>query len=102
MTKEELTRYDGRDGRRAYVAVNGKVYDFTDSRLWREGNHATQHQAGCDLTAELAQAPHVRAVIERFRVVDDLVVPSADGRKKPWGIVVAIFLTLLAIVFYFL
>lgn len=35
MTREELTGYDGREGRPAYAAVNGKIYDFTGSKLWR-------------------------------------------------------------------
>jgi len=69
MTREELAQCDGREGRKAYVAVNGKVYDFSGSRLWAQGDHQGAHQAGRDLTAELAQAPHVRALVERFPVV---------------------------------
>jgi predicted heme/steroid binding protein len=77
MTREELAGCDGLEGRPAYAAVNGKVYDFTDSKLWAEGNHMQQHQAGQDLTEALLQAPHVRAVIERFPVVGRLGEPAA-------------------------
>jgi predicted heme/steroid binding protein len=75
MTREELAGYDGREGRPAYVAVNGKIYDFTDSRLWAAGNHLQQHQAGQDLTEALLKAPHVRAVVERFPVVGHIEEP---------------------------
>jgi predicted heme/steroid binding protein len=76
MTREELAGYDGREGRPAYVAVNGRIYDFTDSWLWKAGNHMQQHQAGQDLTEALLKAPHVRAVVERFPVVGRLEEPA--------------------------
>lgn len=82
MTKEELATGDGMNGRPAWVAVGGKVYDFTTSGIWREGEHKGMHRAGRDLTAELQGAPHVRAVIERFPVVGELEeakVPLATG-----------------------
>jgi len=86
MTREELAGYDGREGRPAYVAVNGKIYDFTGSKLWAVGNHMQQHQAGQDLTEELLSAPHVRAVVERFPVVGQLEElapqPAAGGMGK--------------------
>ena len=31
MTREELARHNGKDGQRAYIAVNGTIYDVTDS-----------------------------------------------------------------------
>jgi predicted heme/steroid binding protein len=37
FTLEELKQYDGRDGRPAYIAYKGKVYDVTDSFLWIDG-----------------------------------------------------------------
>lgn len=82
MTPEELAACDGRDGRRACVAVNGKVYDFTTSEWWTQGDHQGRHRAGGDLTEELRGAPHVRAVIERFPVVGDLEPPPAPPRRK--------------------
>lgn len=72
MTKQELAQHDGRDGRPAYVAVNGTIYDVTASPLWQGGDHQGSHQAGHDLTEELKSAPHVRAVVERFPVVGRL------------------------------
>lgn len=72
MTRKELAGFDGRDGRPAYVAVSGTIYDVSASPLWQNGNHQGAHQAGSDLTEELKSAPHVRAVIERFPVVGRL------------------------------
>lgn len=58
MTLEELKAHDGRDGRSAYVAYEGIVYDVTESAMWGEGDHEGMHQAGDDLTGEHADAPH--------------------------------------------
>jgi len=33
FTLNELKQYDGRDGRSAYIAYKGKVYDVTESFL---------------------------------------------------------------------
>lgn len=36
---EELATYDGKNGRAAYVAVNGTVYDVTNNRAWAAATH---------------------------------------------------------------
>lgn len=101
MTLQELAEYDGRDGRPAYVAVNGKIYDVSSSPRWENGVHPPDHRAGHDLTEELATAPHVRAVIERFPVVGTLQEepPPANaggGPKLIIGVIlVAVVLVLL-------
>ena len=98
MTLAELADYDGRDGRRAYVAVNGTVYDVSDSPLWAKGLHPPDHQAGHDLTEELTRAPHVRAVVERFPVVGTLDEAPAQAKagmsKITIGIIAAVILAL--------
>lgn len=95
MTKEELARFDGQEGRKAYVAVNGKVFDVTASPYWQGGNHQDAHQAGTDLSADLLKAPHVRSVIERFPVVATLAeMPLREEKKggSKAGIVMAVLL----------
>ncbi len=72
FTKEELARYDGKEGRPAYIACNGKVYDVSKSFLWQKGNHQVLHRAGADLTKALKQAPHGKDLLERFPVVGTL------------------------------
>jgi len=73
FTLEELKKYDGRDGRPAYIAYKGKVYDVTESSLWLEGDHQGQHEAGKDLTNEMKLAPHGEATLERVKLVGLLV-----------------------------
>lgn len=99
MNATELSRHDGRDGRPAYVAVSGKIYDVSASPLWRGGNHQGAHQAGQDLTEELKKAPHVRAVIERFPVVGELEAEAptkaaGHGKGLLIGLITAVILLL--------
>jgi predicted heme/steroid binding protein len=102
MTLEELARYDGRDGRRAYVAVNGNIFDVTDSPRWANGQHEGAHQAGVDLSADLLKAPHVRSVIERFPVVGRLADPPPPA-ASPSGVLKWVVLggVILAVLLFF-
>lgn len=58
LSLEELAQHDGKEGRASYFAYQGIIYDATDSPLWKKGSHMGRHQAGCDLTDALEQAPH--------------------------------------------
>ena len=58
LTGEELASYDGKEGRPAFFGYEGKLYDATASRLWRQGMHMGRHNAGMDLTEALKLAPH--------------------------------------------
>lgn len=103
MTLTELSGYDGKDGRRAYLAVNGTVYDVTDSRRWIGGQHPPDHQAGQDLTEELARAPHVRSVIERFPVVGTIEEEITEEAPHGYGklivsIIIAVVIAALAFI----
>ncbi len=51
FTLEELAYYDGTDGKPAYVAVNGVVYDMSSKAPWAGGMHFGLN-AGRDLTQE--------------------------------------------------
>jgi len=53
-----LSQFDGREGRPAYIAYNGILYDVTGSKLWKDGSHLKKHNAGNDLTELLKTAPH--------------------------------------------
>ena len=39
FTLEELSQYDGSNGKPAYVAVNGIVYDVSNAESWAGGTH---------------------------------------------------------------
>ena len=58
FTREELAKFNGKDGQPAYVAYKGIVYNVGDSAMWDEGDHEASHYAGGDLTDEHADAPH--------------------------------------------
>ncbi|WP_022851887.1 DUF2231 domain-containing protein [Limisalsivibrio acetivorans] len=81
MDREELSKFDGKEGRKAYVGFKGKVYDVTESRLWKEGQHVKRHYAGRDLTEDLEKAPHADEVFERFEVIDELVSSKEKEAK---------------------
>lgn len=72
FTKEELRRYNGKNGAPAYVACRGMVYDVSNSSLWRNGRHQILHYAGQDLTEALEQAPHGIEMLEKFPLVGRL------------------------------
>lgn len=68
ITRSMLAQRNGQDRDEIWIAYQGKVYDVTKSRLWRNGKHY-EHWAGQDLTDELADAPHTAAVFERFALI---------------------------------
>jgi len=105
ISREQLAAFDGREGRKAYVAVSGKVYDVSASPRWQGGDHEGAHTAGADLTEELKAAPHVRAVVERFPVVGQLVeLPVAPEGGGSGGklVIAAVVVALLAVLGFIL
>lgn len=83
MSKDELHQFDGKEGNKAYVAFEGKIYDFTESKLWRNGVHLKTHHAGHDLTMAMKAAPHGPEVMERFESVAELIEEKAVEAAKP-------------------
>ncbi len=79
LTPEELATCDGKEGRPACFAFEGKIYDATESKLWKQGVHMGRHNAGADLTEALKQAPHGQDKVEEMREVGMLV---AVGPRK--------------------
>jgi predicted heme/steroid binding protein len=73
VTKQELEENNGKNGKPAYVAYKGKVYDVSQSSLWIDGDHLGMHQAGKDLTEELEMAPHGEENFQKVKLVGILV-----------------------------
>lgn len=80
LTLEELAGCDGKEGRPAYFAQEGKIYDASASRLWKDGVHMGRHHAGTDLTDALKTAPHGAEKIAAMRQVGLLL--AAGPRQK--------------------
>ncbi len=81
LTPDELALCDGKEGRPAYFAFAGRIYDATGSRLWKQGVHMGRHAAGTDLTEALKLAPHAEDKVTAMPVVGTLV--AAGSRKAP-------------------
>jgi predicted heme/steroid binding protein len=73
FTLEELKQYDGKNGKLAYIAYKGKVYDVTNDFMWIDGDHQGEHQAGRDLTEEISKAPHGEETLDRVPIIGVLV-----------------------------
>ncbi|MGB3903491.1 MAG: cytochrome b5 domain-containing protein [Anaerolineae bacterium] len=69
FTREELSRYNGKDGAPAYIAADGEVYDVSSSYHWRKGRHHALHSAGVDLSDRLKEAPHGLHLLDRVPVI---------------------------------
>jgi len=56
---ETLAEFNGKDGKAAYVAYEGKVYDVSNIAAWKNGIHQGKFEAGKDFTDILNnEAPH--------------------------------------------
>jgi len=73
ITIKELEENNGRNGKPAYLAYKGKVYDVSESSFWLDGDHLGMHEAGKDLTEELEMAPHREENLQRVKLIGDLV-----------------------------
>ena len=72
ITRSQLALRNGSDREEIWVAYQGRVYDVSDSRLWRGGKHY-EHWAGQDLTDELPDAPHTDKVFLKFTQIGKIV-----------------------------
>jgi predicted heme/steroid binding protein len=75
FTLEELVANNGKDGRKCYVAVDGKVYEIEQGRLWKNGEHVTskgQAHCGKDLSETIGKSPHGKSKLEALPTVGTL------------------------------
>lgn len=70
FTLSELSYFDGSQGRPAYVAVNGKVYDVSNVGAWAGGTHFAGLRAGNDLSGQFGSCHRgMAAMLEQLPVV---------------------------------
>lgn len=73
LTLEELKAYNGQNGQPAYVAVDGVIYDVTNTKKWKDGKHQNGVTAGNDLTEMIKKAPHGTSTLKEAVVVGKIV-----------------------------
>ncbi len=83
FSPQELAEYNGQDGKPAYMVHDGKVYDVSESKLWKGGIHMRRHKAGMDLTTDIQAAPHNTEVLDRYPQVGTLKKETTPGVKLP-------------------
>ncbi len=77
LTPEELAEYTGKDGKPAYIAVDGVVYDVTGVSHWAGGEH-NGFAAGKEVSNALRTfAPHGLEMFEGVPVVGQLAEAGA-------------------------
>jgi predicted heme/steroid binding protein len=69
FTLDELSRYNGKNGERAYVAVDGSVYDLTS--VFQNGTHFS-HYAGTELTNAF-YSRHAKSALAKYPIVGQLI-----------------------------
>lgn len=97
-----LMDFDGNEGRPAYIAYMGKVYDVTDSNLWKRGTHFI-HKAGEDLTKQIGKAPHSADKLRGMKevgVYDTSYQPVLSLHQKLFHFIA--YFNLMLVVFIFL
>jgi predicted heme/steroid binding protein len=73
LTLAELSFFDGKEGRKAYIAVDGFIYDVSNSSRWVNGEH-NGFQAGRDLTAQIKSiSPHGLSVLSGIPKIGILI-----------------------------
>lgn len=71
FSREELAKFDGENGRKAYFAVEGIVYDATgNSHVGANKSHG--NLAGKDITEALKHSPHSTDIVKGLPVVGKL------------------------------
>ncbi len=68
FTLQELSKFDGKNGMPAYIAVNGTVYDVTNNAAWAAATHFGL-TAGKDLTNEFASCHAGQPILSKLKVV---------------------------------
>ena len=79
---EDLKQYDGQNGKPAYFAYKGKVYDASDSPLWTSGGHQGTHRAGLDLTNQMDPTIHGEDRLSMVKAIGALIETSESIAKE--------------------
>ncbi|NLA52741.1 MAG: cytochrome B5 [Clostridiales bacterium] len=72
LTSEQLSEFNGKYGKAAYVAVDGVIYDVTNSSAWAEGAHKGL-EAGLDLSEAFKGSPHDISTLDKVIKIGHLI-----------------------------
>lgn len=72
LTEEELSNFNGKNGKPAYVAVNDTVYDVTNIGVWAAASHFGLH-AGKNLTKDYMTCHAGTNAISKLPIVGKLI-----------------------------
>jgi predicted heme/steroid binding protein/uncharacterized membrane protein len=81
--QKALSEFNGQDGRPVYVAHGGRVFDVSESKMWKGGLHMKRHRAGQDLSRDIHAAPHGPEVFERYPQVGTSGRESSERPVPP-------------------
>jgi len=68
ISSADLAKNDGKNGRPAWVAYKGKVFDVSAVPAWKTGVHKG-HAAGQDITSQIASSPHGDKVFSKLQPI---------------------------------
>lgn len=75
ITSAQLAKNNGKNGAKCWVAVNGTVYDVSNNKEWRNGEHTPsngQAKCGRDETSSIGASPHGSSVLSSLPTVGTL------------------------------
>lgn len=81
LSLEELQAFNGKNGSKAYVAIDEIIYEVTDVKAWKNGKHKG-NQAGADLSQPITKAPHGKKVLENLKKIGVLKEKVITTDKK--------------------
>lgn len=83
LTQDELSAFNGEQGKPVYFSYQNRIYDASSLPSWKEGKHFGRHQAGTDLTDQLEQAPHGEEKIRNLNPVGKLIFSEKNESSLP-------------------
>jgi predicted heme/steroid binding protein len=81
-TLQELAQYDGKDGNKCLVAVDGDVYLIEGFSLWQNGEHIPsggRARCGLDLSEVINESPHGRSKLQLLPKVGTLEQSTSES-----------------------
>lgn len=81
FTKQELAKYNGKNGMPAYVAVDGIVYDVSNSSAWGAATHFGL-SAGNDLTTQFASCHAGQPILQKLPQIGKMINEQSESDQR--------------------